>query len=653
MTEFKFLFSPLRIGTAVVPNRISFSAHLTNFGEDHRISPRHIAYYRERARGGAGLIITEELSVHHSDHPYEELVFAFDPEVVAGYRKLTDAIHQYETRIFAQLNHNGTQGDGSFTRLPVWGPSPTFDPLFREWSKAIDAGEIQECVDSFGKCAEFAREGGFDGIEIQIGHSSLIRQFLSPLTNRRKDEYGGDLEGRFRFCGAVLERVRHSVGTDFSVGVRLNADEMHPAGGLTIKDSGEIAQRLEATGLVDFIDLSIGTFYNLYLVEGSMHTPLCYTVPLAASIRSRVSLPVFAANRINDPHLAEKALADGHADMVGMVRALICDPDLPNKAREGRISEIRHCIADNQGCIGRMGLGHGLGCVQNPAVGREMELGSETLQAAQKAKRVVVVGAGPAGLEAARVLALRGHSVVIFEKGPRVGGQNLIANKGSGRQEIEGVTRWLAGQISSLPNVELRLNTEATPDNILHEKPDAVVVATGARPKEAPIPGDYGPPIVLNTWQVLNEEIPVGDKVLMIDTDGHHTCGSVAEFLAERGKSVHILTPALFVGGNLGPLQDFHLSRQRFAAKNITFTPDVAALEIQGRLVKGVQVYSGEFVEYAGYDTIVLVMGTRSDDELYHALKGKVNDLHRIGDCVAPRKTDMAILEGHMIGRSI
>ena len=653
MAEFKFLFSPLRLGTVVVPNRISFSAHLTNFGEDHRISPRHVAYYRERARGGAGLIVTEELSVHHSDHPYEDLVFAFDPHVVEGYRKLTETIHQYETRIFAQLNHNGTQGDGSFTRLPVWGPSLTFDPLFREWSKAIDVGEIRECVEAFGKCAEYAREGGFDGIEIQIGHSSLVRQFLSPLTNRREDEYGGDPDRRFRFCREVLESVRRAVGRDFTVGVRLNADEMHPAGGLTIKESGEIAERLEASGLVDFIDLSIGTFYNLYLVEGSMHTPLAYTVPLASSIRSRTTLPVFATNRINDPHLAEKVLADGHADMIGMVRALICDPDLPNKAREGRTGEIRHCIADNQGCIGRMGLGHGLGCVQNPAVGREAELGGETLQIAEKAKRVIVVGAGPAGLEASRVLALRGHSVILFDKASRVGGQNLIASKGSGRQEIEGVTRWLAAQISSLANIELRLDTEATLEIIRNEQPDAVVVATGARPKEVPFPGEYGPPSVVNTWQVLNEEVEVGDKVLMIDTDGHHTCGSVAEFLAERGKSVHILTPALFVGGNLGPLQDFHLSRRRLAEKDITFTPDVAVLEIQNTLVKGVQVYSGEFVEFSGYDTIVLVMGTRSDDELYHALKGKVHDLHRIGDCVAPRKTDMAVLEGHMVGRAI
>jgi mycofactocin system FadH/OYE family oxidoreductase 2 len=653
MTEFRFLFSPFQIGRIVVPNRISFSAHLTNFGENHQISDRHRFYYKARAKGGAGLIVTEELSVHHSDHPYEELVFAFDPQVISGYTKLTNAIHETDTKIFAQLNHNGTQGDGSFTRLPVWGPSQTFDPIFREWSKEMELEEIQDCLEAFGTCAAYAREGGFDGIEIQIGHSSLVRQFLSPLTNKREDEYGGDPDRRLRFCKEVLASVRKAVGADYTVGVRLNADEMHPAGGLTIKDSGEIAANLEASGLIDFVDLSIGTFYNLYLVEGSMHTPLAYTVPLASSIRSQVNLPVFATNRINDPHLAEKILANGHADMVGMVRALICDPELPNKAREGRSADIRHCIADNQGCIGRMGLGHGLGCIQNPAVGREAELSFAPMPPAERAKKVVVVGAGPAGLEAARTLALRGHSVVLFEKNARPGGQNIIASKGSGRGEIQGITRWLFGQISSQANIALRLDTEATPEMILDERPDAVVIGTGSRPKDHPIPGEYGPPAVLNAWQILNEEVPTADRVLVVDADGHHASCSVAEFLADRGKSVHIVTSALFVGGNLGPVQDFHLSRQRLIRKNVTFTPDIAVIEIQGTLVKGVQVYSGEFVEIDGYDTIVLVMGNQSNDELFHALRGQVAEIYRIGDSVAPRKADMAVYEGHMVGRKI
>ncbi|HMK34102.1 MAG TPA: mycofactocin system FadH/OYE family oxidoreductase 2 [Desulfomonilaceae bacterium] len=653
MPEFKFLFSPLRMGSAVVANRISFSAHLTNFGENNKISERHVSYYRERARGGAGLIITEELSVHASDHPYEELVFAFAPDVVPGFKQLTQTIHRYETKIFAQLNHNGTQGDGSFTRQAVWGPSQTFDPIFREWSKEMEPEEIEDCINSFARAAEHCREGGFDGIEIQIGHSSLIRQFLSPLTNRREDEYGGDLDGRLRFCREVLEAVKRATGTDFTLGVRLNADEMHPRGGLTLKDAAEIAKRLEATGVIDFVDLSIATFYNLYLVEGSMHIPLAYTVPLASTIKRSVTLPVFATNRINDPHLAERILADGHADMIGMVRALICDPELPNKAREGRASDIRHCVADNQGCIGRMGLGHGLSCIQNPAVGRERELGSGTLAPADCAKKVVVVGAGPAGLEAARVLALRGHSVILFEKGVKPGGQNLIASKAAGRSEIEGVSRWLIGQVTKLGNIDMRLQTEATESMVLDQHPDAVVVATGSMPPEKPFPGEYGLPGAVNLWQVLNEEVQLGERVVIVDMDGHHGCNATAEFLADKGKKVHILTPALSIGGILGPLQDFHLSRRRLALKNVTFTSDVAVLEIQGTVIKCVQVYSGELVEFIDHDNIVLAVRNQSLDRLYFSLRGKVKELYRIGDCVAPRKLDSAILEGQMIGRTI
>jgi mycofactocin system FadH/OYE family oxidoreductase 2 len=416
VSEFKYLFSPLQIGSVVVPNRIHFAAHMTNFGEEHRISERHVHYYRERARGGCGLITTEELTVHPTDLAYERLVDAFEPAVIPGFKKLTRTIHEYDTKIFAQLNHNGIQGYGKLSRLPVWGPSPGRDPIFRETAKEMEREDIKECIEYFGKSAVHAAEGGFDGVELQLGHSSLIRQFLSPATNFREDEYGGSFENRLRFCLEVIDAVRKALGSDVALGVRLNADEMHPKGGLTLVDAKKIAHCLESTGQLDFMDLSLGTFYNLYLVEGSMHTPLAYTVPLAAAIRSVVSLPVFCTNRINDPHLAEKILEDGHADMIGMVRALICDPELPNKAREGKTEDIRHCIACNQGCIGRMGLGFQLGCIQNPAVGEEETLGTDTLRPAETPKKVVIVGAGPAGLEAARVAALRKHRVVLFEK---------------------------------------------------------------------------------------------------------------------------------------------------------------------------------------------------------------------------------------------
>ena len=651
MAKFRFLFSPLKIGQMVVANRVCFSAHLTNFSEEEKISDRHVFYYRERAKGGCGLIITEEMAVHPSDNAYKKLVDAFRPEAIPGYKKLTKAIHEYETKIFAQLNHNGIQGDGTISRLPVWGPSSAADPLFREMAKEMEIEEIQECVDYFARSAFYAQAGGFDGIELQLGHSSLIRQFLSPLTNLRTDAYGGSFENRLRFAFEVVAAVRKAVGNDFTLGVRLNADEMHPLGGLTLEDSKEIAVRLEATGELDFIDLSLGTFYNLYLVEGSMHTPLAYTVPLAASIRSVVNLPVFACNRINDPHLAEKILSDGHADMIGMVRAQICDPEIVNKTREGRVEDIRYCIACNQGCIGRVGIANKrVGCVQNPAVGEEKDLGIGTLKPADKKKKVLIIGGGPAGLEAARVATLRGHKVILYEKQAEVGGQNLIARKGTGRQEIEGAIRWLLTQVEKL-KVEMRLGIEVTPEIIIDQAPDAVVVATGSVPKENPFPGAYSFPRVCHAEDILKGDVEAGEKVILIDMDGHHKATSTAELLADRGRKVHILTPSLFIGGKLGPLQDLFLMRQRLMKKGVTFTPDIAVLEIQGTTIKGLNVYSNALIDFDGYDMVVLAVGNRAEDSLYFALKGKVGELYRIGDCVAPRKIDMAIMEGHKAGR--
>ena len=650
--EYRYLFSPLKIGSVIVPNRINFGAHLTNLSEDHKISEDQIYYYRERAKGGCGLITTEELSIHPSDLAYEKLVDAFDPEAIPGFRELTRVIHHYDTRIFAQLNHNGLQADGKNSRRPVWGPSAGKDPIFRETCQSMEIEDIRECTAYFARSADHVVEGGFDGIELQLGHSSLIRQFLSPATNRREDEYGGCYENRLRFALEVIEAVRRAVGPDFTVGVRLNADEMHPRGGLTHEDAKQVARRLEASGQIDFIDISLGTFHNLFLVEGSMHTPLAYTLPLSAGIRSVVKLPVYATNRINDPRLAEKVLADGQGDMVNMVRALIADPELPNKARQGREEDIRQCIACNQGCIGRIAYGRTIGCLQSPAAGNERLLGIDTLSPCENPKRVVIVGAGPAGLEAARVASLRRHEVILLEKHQEVGGQNLLAAKAAGRQEIQGVSRWLSGQISKA-DIDLRLGFEATVDTVLAEKPDAVVVATGSVPKERPFPGEYSFPGVVNTWQILSGEVEVGQRVLMIDLSGHHQGTGTAEFLADQGKSVHVITPALFPGSALGPLQDLYLTRQRLTHKGVTCTPDIAVLEIQGTLVKGLNVYSNTLIDFEGYDTVVLAAGNNAAADLYFELKGKVPELYRIGDCLAPRLTDMAIADGHRVGRAL
>jgi len=648
--QFKFLFSPLRIGRITVPNRISFSAHLTNLAERNLPSERQAYYLAERAKGGAGLIITEEQSVHPSDHAYEKLIDAWKPEVIPGYKRICRAVHEYETKIFAQINHNGAQGDGSYSRLPILAPSPVPDFMFREVPKEMELEDIREITTAFAKAAVHVREGGFDGIELQIGHSSLLRQFLSPLTNLRKDDYGGSPEKRMRFPLEVIAAVRKTIGADYTLGIRLCADEM-VQGGLTLDDVKEIAKRFEASGDLDFIDLTLATFYNLYLVGASMHTPLGYTIPLAAGIKSAVRLPVFCTGRINDPVMAERVLADGQADMIGMVRAQICDPEVANKAKEGRLDEIRYCVADNQGCYGRVGLNKTVGCIQNPDVGEEKERGTGTWRPAPLKKKVLIVGGGPAGLRAAEAAARRGHKVTLCEKADRLGGQVNIAALGAGREELKSVIRNSENQLKLLP-VEIVLNKDVTADFVLQQKPDVVIIATGALPKPCALPGGDGPK-VFNVRQVLTGQVKVGKKVLFIDNDGHHQATATVEFLLDRDHIVHIVTSSPTIGSELGSSQDSYLTHQRLAQKGVTFTPDFAVTEIKGTAVTGLNYYNNEWHTFEGYDAVVYAMGSRAVDALYEGLKGKVKELYRVGDCVAPRKIDMAILEGDKVGRMI
>jgi len=651
---FQNLFSPLKLGKVTVKNRISFQPHLTNLAEKNLPSERQMYYWGERAKGGAGLIITEELTVHPTDMAYEKLIDVYHAEVVPGFRKITDYVHQYDSKIFAQLNHNGQQGDGSLSRLPVWAPSPVPDVLFRETPKAMEAEDIEEVARYFALSAEHVRQGGFDGVELQFGHSSLARQFLSPLTNLRQDEFGGSLENRMRAPLMFIAAVRKVVGNDYTLGIRMCADEMIP-GGLDLGQVQEICALFEASGLIDFMDLSIGTFYNLYLVEGSMHTPLGYTIPLAAGIREKIKLPVFCTGRINDPVMAEKVLAAGQADIIGMCRALICDPYLPKKAQEGRLEDLRYCIACNQGCIGRIGMNKAIGCVQNPAIGKEKEWGEGTLKAAPVKKKVVVVGGGPGGMWAAKMAGRRGHDVTLYDRNDTLGGQALTAMKGAGRDEFGVIVRNEKEQVDKA-GVKVELNAEATVATVLGAKADAVIIATGSKPKAFPVGGADGPG-VCNVWQVLNGEAELGQKVCLIDYDGHHRATATAEFLCNLGKTVHIITSSLFIGAELGPTQDLYLTRQRLLVKGATFTPDIAVMEVAGaageKVVKGFNVYSNAWDEWGPFDTLVMAMGQQVEDELYFALKGKVKELYRIGDCVAPRKVDMAIWEGHKLGREI
>ncbi len=647
---FDHLFHPLRLGNVSLPNRICFLAHRTNFARGGRLDKRHVAYCRRRAQGGCGLIIQGDLSIHPNDRPWEAMIEAYNPQVVEDYRRLAGAVHEYGTPIFAQLNHHGFQSSGAITRHAVWGPSPVADIVFGETAKAMEPEDMTEVADAFARCAVLVREGGYDGVEIDMGPGSLLRQFLSPLSNHRQDAYGVSFENHMRFPLEVVEGVRKQVGEDFPLGIRLCADEKF-WGAITTEESRAFAGVFEKAGRIDYINVAVGTYYNLHLLMPTMHTPFGFAIETAEQIKTAVNVPVIASHQIGTPRMADDIITENKADAVGFVRNLICDPDWPRKAMEGKIEDIRYCVKDNQGCIGRVNQSKTLSCIQNPEVGYE-DTGGKKAGTASPQKRVFVVGAGPAGLEAARAAAEKGHSVTIYEKEEYVGGQVNLARKGAGRDGLFEVIRYLK-QMLRKRGIPIITGETFTPALIEAENPDAVIIATGSKPNTKPAPGEYGPPSVLSVWDILQENYPAGEKVLFVDENGGHHATATVEALADRGKKVDMITSDLFIGIELAPIGDLYLTRQRLLQKGVTFTTDVRVEEIRGTLVKARNIYTGQPILYEGYDTVVLDMGNKAEDMLYRQLKGRVKALLRVGDCVAPRGIEMAVFEGRKAGENL
>lgn len=654
--QYQYLFTPIRIGQTIIPNRIVFAAHLTNLAEENLPGPRLTAYYAERARGGCGLIITEEQSVHPSDWAYQKLTHGFDPHVIPGYKRMTRAVHEHGTRMFAQINHNGMQASSIYSRRPVIGPSPLPDPIHREMCKEAEPEEIAEIIRGYALVARHVREGGFDGIELQSSHSSLMRQFFSPYYNRRTDEYGGSLENRMRFTLEVIHAIRTEIGRDFTMGIRLCGDELIPAG-LTLDDVREIAKRLEATGQLDFINTSIGEFHNLYMVEGSMHTPPGYQLFVSAGIREAVKLPVFCTGRIKDPVQAERILREGLADMVDVVRGQICDPHFTIKAREGHTEAIRLCISCNQYCIGRMGLNLSLGCIQTPATGNELRYPPipllRTTERETQRPGLVVVGGGPAGMQAAKVAARRGFRVTLFEKQHELGGQINLLVRVPNRVEFGDASRNLQRELLEA-GVNVRTGVEVTAEMIEQQAPEAVIIATGSRPQLPPVPG-ADLPHVATVWQVIQGEktAQLGEQVLVFDQLGFHQATSTAEYLAEKGCQVEIVTPQFYVGGDLGITLDIELWYRRALARGIRLTANhfLASLSPSGALI--MNNYTGQPRQLENLALAVMATPQLAHDTLYHQLVGKVKHLQRIGDCLAPRRVEHAILDGERAARAL
>jgi 2,4-dienoyl-CoA reductase-like NADH-dependent reductase (Old Yellow Enzyme family)/thioredoxin reductase len=648
---FPTLFSPIEIGPRRVRNRICCSAHADSLAEDGMPTERTVRYYELKARGGTGFMMCFGSASVHATSPARDWngVELFDDRVIPHLQKFSETMHRYGVPCVAQITHRGRRGRSTDTWERMYAPSAVREPNHRETPHPLGHARMKEFVKAFADAAGRLQQGGFDGCEVMASHCHLIDQFWTPNANRRGDDYGGDLAARLRFGIEVLQAVRDRVGRDFIVGIRMTGDDF-TEGGLDGGTCQEIAGRLSELGLLDYFNV-IGASPETYPGEAAavpdMSFPLGVYASLAAAIRAAVNVPVIATGRINDPAVAERLLSEGQADLCVMNRALIADPDFPNKAKEGRLDDVRQCMGYNTGCIDRIYTGRGVTCVQNAVIGREAAWAE--LPRATAPRKVVIVGGGPAGLECARVARLRGHQVVLFEKRPELGGQTLIARKAPARQDFDGACRYSALQCRKL-GVTIHLGVTADAGRILAEAPDVVVLATGARAFRPAVPGldEYG----YSAWEVLEGTVVPGARVLVIDEEYGYQGPSAAEYLLDRGKEVHLVTSertiCTFLGATTAPPVF-----QRLFSKGAKLHCNLRVTRLEAGQAVAANVWSEQEEVLGPYDAFVYAYGGEAVCGLDKELEGKVGRVELIGDCFAPRSLQHAILEGHKLAREL
>lgn len=653
MTKFPHLFEPLTLRRKEIRNRILSTGHQTNLGEGGAPGDNLIAYHQARAKGGAGLIIVESARFHSTalSDAAIELNIGEDSSI-AGYRRLAAAVHAHGATIFGQLSHSGrvSRRLRGGLRDVAFAPSAVPDNRFHTMPRAMPLDLIEELVESCGVAAGRLATAGLDGVELVSSHGLLFAQFLCPRTNIRDDRYGGSLENRMRFLTECLAAVRARVGGDLTVGIRISAEEIE-ADGLEAAEVIEVCKRLAASGAIDYVNTTLGSMAG---PGGSIHVvpPMeikpGYVATKAATLRAAVGLPVFVAGRINQPQIAEEILAAGQADMCAMTRALITDPEMPNKAREGRLDDIRACIGCNQACIGHFHAGFGISCIQNPVSGREHSLG--VTPKAVRRRSVLVAGGGPAGMKAAVAAAERGHTVTLCEGGPRLGGQALLAQQLPMREEFGGLITNLQRELE-LAGVEIRLNTPVTCALVDAAAVDAVIVATGAVPY-APVIEGREEGHVVDAWQVLQGSVDTGSRVLVADWRCDWVGMGVAERLARQGRHVRVAVNGMHLGYNLQLyLRDSWAGRLH--ELGIEVIPQARIFGVDADTAYLVHAVSGAPIVCEGVDTIVLCTGHQSVTTLEDELASWSGDVVLAGDCLSPRTAEEAIYEGLLAGRSL
>jgi 2,4-dienoyl-CoA reductase-like NADH-dependent reductase (Old Yellow Enzyme family) len=649
---FRRLRQPITIGSVTAPNRIVRTAHATGYALG-AVSEQLIAYHEARARGGVGLMFIEIAGVHRSSPGSINL---YRGDAIEGLAALAARVHAHGALVFQQLWHGGPNAHAHAT--PAWAASAVPEPMGGRVPVPMTQAMIDDVIEAFAAGARRCREAGLDGVELHGAHGYLVCSFLSPATNHRADDYGGSLENRARFAEQVLAAIRSEVGPDFPVGIRLSASEAI-AGGLEPADTAAVAARLEERGLVDYVDVSLGDYYSFPKLIGAMHEPLLYQLPTSSPVTAAVSVPTIVTGRVMDLHDAERIVADGIADMVSMVRATIADPDLVRKSFAGEADRVRPCLSCNEGCIGGVyGPTARLGCAVNPTAGREARTGP--LEAAGTARQVLVVGGGPAGLEAAWTAASRDHAVRLCEAADEVGGQLQLARRAPFRQDIAAITDWLAAEVQRL-GVDVRTGTPLDADDVAAQGADVVIVATGSEPladgSQRFRPGarveGVGLPHVATAADVLGGWHATPRRALVFDDLGLPVGVSVAELLLERGASVTVATSLPGLGAAMGPTLQRDPARARLGANDeFSLLTRMALLAVTPTHVRLEGLDDGRPAEVEA-DLVVLVSGSRPRRGLYDELVARGVDVHLAGDALDPAGIQAAIASGRRAGSAV
>ncbi|MEM0331697.1 MAG: FAD-dependent oxidoreductase [Archaeoglobaceae archaeon] len=614
------LFEPIRIGDLEIKNRIVMAAGETNYHTiDGGVTERLLEFYRERAKGGIGFAV---VGVAKVEKYFLGGIAAYDDKYIPDLKKIADVFHEYDVKCALQLWHPGRYEISLDPERQPVAPSPIPSPIFtRRTPKELSKEEILKIEEEFADAALRAKKAGFDAVELIGSAGYLISQFFSPATNKRTDEYGGSLENRTRFAVEILERIKEKCGK-FTVTIRIPGDEFIE-GGNTVKEMKRIAKILEDAG-VAAIHVMAG-WHESKRPLITMLVPRGGFAYLAGEIKKEVSVPVIASHRINDPLVAEKILRDGLADMVAMFRPLVADPELPKKANEGRFNEIRTCLACNQGCMDMVMQGQPITCLVNPTAGRESEF--RNLRA-ERVKKVVIVGGGPAGCTAAELLAKKGHKVILFEKTDKLGGQMNIAAKSPLAYEFAELGRYFMTVLPKL-GVEVKYRTVADASRVLAEDPDAVIISVGAMPLIPNIPGVEN---AVTGFDVLLGKAEVGNKVVVIGGGGVGC--DVAAKLASEGKEVTIVEMLPKIAQDVG-ISTRWTVLMYLNEKGVRILTNTKAIGIKPNAV--IVESDGQKKEIE-CDTAVIAVGTKPNDGLYEELKNKVKEIYKVGDCVKPRK---------------